>query len=58
MTLRNARGGDVQDVFKEVDDLLDSDDALIGTLRWPSNGELHPRVRSVAEPTRAAQRRD
>ena len=29
MTLRNARGGDVQDVFKEVDDLLDSDDALI-----------------------------
>ncbi len=29
MTLRNARGGDVQDVFKGVDDLLDSDDALI-----------------------------
>jgi len=29
MTLRNARGGDVEDVFKEVDDLLDSDDALI-----------------------------
>ena len=29
MTLRNVRGGDVQDVFKEVDDLLDSDDALI-----------------------------
>lgn len=29
MTLRNARGGDVQDVFKELDDLLDSDDALI-----------------------------
>ena len=29
MTLRNARGGDVRDVFKEVDDLLDSDDALI-----------------------------
>ena len=24
MTLRNARGGDVEDVFKEVDDLLDS----------------------------------
>ena len=29
MTLRNARGGDVQDVFREVDDLLDSDDALM-----------------------------
>ena len=29
MTLRNVRGGDVQDVFREVDDLLDSDDALI-----------------------------
>ena len=29
MTLRNALGGDVQDVFKQVDDLLDSDDALI-----------------------------
>ena len=29
MTLRNARRGDVQDVFNEVDDLLDRDDALI-----------------------------
>src|SRR5688500_9306836 len=29
MTLRNALGGDVQDVFDLVDDLLDNEDALI-----------------------------
>ena len=29
MTLRNALGGDVQDVFDQVNDLLDSEDALI-----------------------------
>jgi hypothetical protein len=29
MTLRNELGGDVQDVFEQVNDLLDSEDALI-----------------------------